>query len=173
MIMKKLLNLIFLLFFSLPLIAQEEHMDYLVFTKETTGYPRRILMPINQVVRIKLKSNPGFSWVYLSRITEDNLVLDDGRIISFENIIQISGKTVITNNSRTFGKIMLGVGVATTVVAAGVIIIEVSANDVGFGTVFAAPALLLTGTLIFLGDKIKKGRRTFNTTKWNISTTTL
>jgi len=170
--MKKLLLLLLLV--PTSLCAQQEATDYLVFTKITEGYPRRILMPINQEIKIRLKSSPGvLRKVYLSKINEDNLVLAGGRIIDFENIIKMSGKTVITQNSKTFGKIAFGLGVATTVLAAGIILLEVQANDVSWGTVFAAPALLLTSIMIYLGDKIKKGRRTFNTEKWNISITRL
>jgi len=132
-------------------MAQDVSKDYLVFTK-TIGYQRRILMPLNQKINIHLKGYQKLSKVYLSKISPNNLVLNDGRVISFDLIDKISGRTFVINNDKNFGKFMVGLGVAAIIVATGIIILEVAGEGgFGFGTAYAAPSILLAGGLVYLG----------------------
>lgn len=164
----KLICLTFFLLFTSPLIAQDVSKDYLVFTK-TSGYPRRILMPLNQKIKIRLKKNPKNFKVYLSKINLDNFVLKDSRVVRFDLLDRISGRKYVMQNDKKFGKIIVGLGGALITVATGIIILEVASGAPGVGALIAATSIPLAGGLVSFGIKIKRGRKTFHTKKWNLS----
>jgi len=127
-------------------------------------------MPLNQKINIHLKVYQKLSRVYLIKIRPNNLVLNDGRVISFDLIDRISGRTFVINNDKNFGKFMVGLGVAATIGFTGLFVWGL--------TNFSDDTLWLAGTgtgiligvgLISLGIKIRKGRKTFRTNKWNLS----
>ena len=164
------LILIFLLFSS-ALIAQDDSKDYLVLTK-TTFYPRRILMLSNQKIKIKLKESSNFSKVYLNKINPDNLVLRNSSVIGFDRIDRISGRTVVMQSDKNFGKFLVVLGGAVIIAATGMVISDIVYEGVpDTETIFfvAAPAIPLGLGLIFLGINIGWKRKTFDTKKWNLS----
>ena len=163
----KIICLTFLLLFTSPLMAQDISKDYLVFTK-TTGYPRRILMPINQKINIHLKVDQKFSEVYLSKINPDNLVLSDSRVISIDLIDRISGRTVVYRSDENFGKIMVGLGVTIIILSTAVVVLALSEGD-SIAAAYAAIGIPVGFVMVPVGIRIWKGRKTFNTKKWKLS----
>ena len=163
----KLIFLTFILLFTSPLMAQYDSKDYLVFTK-TTGYPQRIFMPLNQKINIHLKVNQKFSKVYLSKINPDNLVLKDSRVISFDLIDSISGRTVVNRSDKNFGKILVGFGGTAIILSTGVVVIALNEGDT-LAAAYSAIRIPIGVVLVPLGIKLGWGRKTFDTKKWNLS----
>ena len=160
-------------------MVHEISKDYLVFTRATTGYqlrilapfysyPQKILMPLNQKINIQLKVNQILSKVYLSKINPDNLVLSASRVISFDLIDRISGRTVVKRSDENFGKIMVGLGATIIILSTALVVLTLIEGDT-LAAAFSAIGIPIGVVMVPVGIKIWKGRKTFNTKKWNLS----